>query len=128
MPAKTKSRPPAAARSRRANSAGESQGFNAIRALAASLHDLHQQMAAQHAPTVRQIILGRSRDSQVIEQTLDGLLNCACSPEGLALFKTLCRYYFPINPTVTTEYVYAYRDLWDHELGQNQKAAAEAKA
>lgn len=126
MPAKPKSRPPTSARSRRSDSSGESQDFTAIRALAASLHDLHQQMAANHAPTVQWLIHGGSRDPQVIEKTLDRLLDCACIPDGLALFKSLCRYYFPINPIATAEYVYAYRDLWDNELGQNKDAAEEA--
>ena len=38
-----------------------------------------------------------------------------CIPEGLALFKSLCRYYYTLNPTATASYVYAYRDMWDSE-------------
>lgn len=128
MNAKPKNRHRVSARAGRTGSPVESQEFNAIRALVASLHDLHQQMATQHAPTVQSLIHGRSRDPQIIEQTLDSLLDCACIPEGLALFKSLCRYYFSINPTATVEYVHAYRDLWDNELEQNQDMTKRAQA
>ena len=36
-------------------------------------------------------------------------------PEGLALFKTLCRYYWDIDPSATAAYVHAYREMWDPE-------------
>ena len=42
-------------------------------------------------------------------------------PEGLALFKALCRYYYPINPAATSSYVHAYRDLWDSEKSEEQE-------
>ena len=45
---------------------------------------------------------------------LDSLLDCACIPEGLALFRTLCRYYFTLNPAATADYIRAYRDMWDN--------------
>ncbi len=50
-----------------------------------------------------------------IEHTLDHLLDCACIPEGLALFKSLCRHYYGINLTNTASYVQAYREMWDTE-------------
>ena len=128
MPAKPKIRSQISARTVRTDSPVESQEFSCIRVLAASLHSLHQQMVAHQAPVVQSLIHGRSRDPQVIEQTLDSLLSCACIPEGLALFKSLCRYYFFLNPTATTEYVHAYRDLWDNELGKNQDKTKKAKA
>jgi hypothetical protein len=90
-------------------------GFAEIRALAAELHALHRHMAAAYAPIVQDILQRRSRDVQEIEHTLDHLLDCACIPEGLALFKPLCRYYYGINPAATADYVYAYRDMWDSE-------------
>jgi len=83
--------------------------------LAASLNGIHKQMAATCAPVVQGIIRSRCRDQQQIERLLDRLLDCACIPEGLALFKSLCRYYYTLNPTATASYVYAYRDMWDSE-------------
>ena len=92
--------------------------------LAAPLNDLLRQKAAAYAPQVHQITLTRSREVGEIEHTLDHLLDCACIPEGLALFKALCRYYYPINPAATASYVHAYRELWDTEAPQQQELAS----
>jgi hypothetical protein len=56
-----------------------------------------------------------SGDVQRIEHTLDQLLDVACLPEGLALFKTLCRHYWALDPQATASYVQAYREMWDDE-------------
>ncbi|MBX3421536.1 MAG: hypothetical protein KF752_08270 [Pirellulaceae bacterium] len=79
------------------------------------LQTLHQQAVAIHAPTVREMVRNGSRDKQLIEHTLDQLLDHACIPNGLVLFKTLCRYYWPIDPQATASYVYAYREMWDSD-------------
>jgi len=89
--------------------------FAEIRALAATLHDLHRQQVATLTPIVQDLIRSRSRTAQEIEHTLDHLLDCACIPEGLALFKALCRYYYAIDPAATASYVHAYRDMWDSD-------------
>ena len=90
-----------------------------------ALHNhLLRQKAAAYAPQVHQITLTRSREVGEIEHTLDHLLDCACIPEGLALFKALCRYYYPINPAATASYVHAYRELWDTEAPQQQEVAS----
>lgn len=86
-----------------------------IMELAASLNQIHKQMANECAPIVQDIIRSRCRDQQQIERLLDRLLDCACIPEGLVLYKSLCRYYFTLNPAATASYVYAYRDMWDSE-------------
>lgn len=86
-----------------------------IRALAAAINDLQRQQVATLEPLVKSLIHTRTRTAQAIERTLDLLLDCACIPEGLGLFKKLCRYYFTINPAATAEYIYAYRDVWDNE-------------
>jgi hypothetical protein len=90
-------------------------GFAQIRDLAAGVRDLHRQMVEAYTPVVQHLLLTRTRDEKQIEQTLDRLLDCACIPEGLALFKSLCRYYYPLNPVATATYIYAYRDLWDSD-------------
>ena len=74
------------------------------------------------APSVQSVIQSRSRDHQHIEHLLDRLLGCACIPEGLALFRALCRYYFTLNPVATASYVGAYRDMWDRDDAEEAKA------
>lgn len=97
--------------------------FAHISALAARLNDLHRQRVAALTPIAENLIQSQSREAQEIEHTLDHLLDCACIPEGLALFKALCRYYYAINPAATAGYVHAYRDMWDSEETGNELAS-----
>jgi len=97
--------------------------FEGIRALAATLQDLHQQQATALAPLVQNILHTRSRNACEIERTLDYLLDCACIPKGLALFKSLCRYYFTLNPLATANYVNIYREMWDSEVDDEMEIA-----
>lgn len=96
--------------------------FSEIKALAAKLHELHRQRVAALDPIVQSLIRSRCRSVQQIEHTLDHLLDGACTPEGLALFKALCRHYDAINPAAAASYAHAYREMWD------DVAAKEAKA
>lgn len=121
MPTRTRSKRPTAGRRRLAVSK-EKPDFSGILELAASLNALHRQMAAACAPSVQEMIRSRSRDQRQIEHMLDRLLDCACIPEGLALFRTLCRYYFTVNPAATASYVGAYRDMWDSDDAEEAKA------
>ena len=68
-----------------------------------------------NAPTVWKILQNDSWDAQWIERTLDQLLDHACVPEGLALFKTLCRHYWTLDPRATASYINAYREMWDSD-------------
>ncbi len=122
MPPKTHSLRPPANRRRTPTQPAVNPDFDGIRELAASLQALHRQMAATCAPSVQSIIQSRSRDQRQIEHLLDRLLNCACIPEGLSLFRTLCRYYFTFNPTATADYIAAYRDMWDNNDAEEAKA------
>ena len=97
--------------------------FAQISALAARLNDLHRQRVAALTPIAQDLIQSQVREAQAIEHTLDHLLDCACIPEGLALFKALCRYYYAINPAATAGYVHAYRDMWDSEEPGNEQAS-----
>lgn len=72
---------------------------------------------------MQNLIRSQSRAAQEIEHTLDHLLDCACIPEGLALFKALCRHYYAINPAAAADYVHAYRDMWDREEPGNERAS-----
>jgi hypothetical protein len=86
-----------------------------LTAFIAPLQALHQQAADAHASTVRDILCSGSRDSRLIERTLDPLLDHACIPEGLGLFKSLCRHYWRINPPATASYINACREMWDSD-------------
>ena len=81
----------------------------------APLQALRLQAVEASAPTVREILRSGSRDARLIEHTLDHLLDHACIPQGLALFKALCRHYWEINPQATVSYANAYREMWDSD-------------
>ncbi|MCT0229927.1 hypothetical protein KQ306_03495 [Synechococcus sp. CS-1324] len=79
----------------------------------AELQTLRELAIEALTPTVQGMVRGGSRDVQRIEHTLDQLLDHACFPEGLALFKTLCGHYWSLDPQATASYVHAYREMWD---------------
>ncbi len=83
--------------------------------LTAKVQTLREQGIEALTPVVQGLVRSASRDVQRIEQTLDQLLDLACLPEGLALFKTLCRHYWALAPQATAGYVNAYREMWDDE-------------
>lgn len=78
----------------------------------AELQTLREQAIEALTPTVQDMVLSGSRNVQQIEHTLDQLLDHACLPEGLALFKTLCRHYWKLDPQATASYVHAFREMW----------------
>ena len=86
-----------------------------ITSLAAQINELQRQAVRANEPIVERLIRTRSRNAQEIEHTLDRLLDCACIPEGLALFKALCRYYHTLDPDAVASYVNGYRQMWDEE-------------
>lgn len=100
---------------------GANKPFTELSALATRIHALQTQSVQLCAQEVEQLIATNSRNQNRIEHLLDRLLDCACLPEGLAQFKTLCRYYYSINPEATIFYVNAYRELWDSEAEQGEQ-------
>jgi hypothetical protein len=87
----------------------------AIRTLAGSIRDLQRQAAQQYLPVVDDILRTRSRDTQHIEHTLDGLLDFCGHEPVLRLYKKLCRHYWDIDPAATADYINAYRGYWDSD-------------
>lgn len=87
----------------------------------AELQTLREQAIDTLTPIVQELVRSGSRDVQRIEHTLDQLLDIACLPEGLALFKTLCRHYWTLDPQATASYVHAYREMWDDEAENNSE-------
>lgn len=98
--------------------------LDTLSAVIAPLQTLHQQAVEALVPSVQEILRSGSRDAQRIEGTLDQLLNNACMPKGLALFKALCRHYWQLNPQATASYINAYREMWD---GGNQNNTEEVQ-
>ena len=98
--------------------------LDTLSAAIAPLQALHQQAIEALVPTVQGILSSGSEDVLWIECTLDQLLNHACIPEGLTLFKTLSRHYWQLDPQATAGYINAYRDMWD---GDDQNDTAEVE-
>ena len=89
--------------------------MQAIRTLAGSMRDLQRQAAQQYLPVVDDILRTRSRDTQHIEHTLDGMLDFCGYEPVLRLYKKLCRHYWDIDPAATAYYINAYREYWDSD-------------
>jgi hypothetical protein len=97
--------------------------LDALLTVISPLQTLHQQAIDALEPTVHDLVRSGSSDTQRIEHTLDQLLNHACTPEGLTLFKTLCRHFWTIDPQTTASYVQAYREMWDDDKQNDSEAA-----
>lgn len=87
-----------------------------VSSIAKELHGLQAHVVAQYTPVVETIIADRNCDVLRIQKILDCLLDVACHPDGLQLFKTLCRYYYNIDPSATEDYINAYRELWEFDI------------
>jgi hypothetical protein len=88
----------------------------AVAPLAARIRELQNLVVRECEPIVGRLIRSGSRDVRAIETMLDRLLDVACAPDGLKLFKSLCRHYYFIYPASAAFYVQSYRELWGDEL------------
>ena len=93
----------------------DDDAMEAISILVGSVLDLQQRAAQQYLPVVDEIVRSRSRDVQLIEHTLDGLLDFCGHEPVLRMYKKLCRHYWDIDPAATADYVNAYREYWDSD-------------
>jgi hypothetical protein len=100
--------------------------FQSIKPLVESLQALNQQAVTEYAPIVEDILRSRSRDTQHIEHTLDGLLDFCGYEPALVLFKKLCRHYWEIDPVATARQINAYREFWDSDESEDGKPAPQA--
>jgi len=82
--------------------------MQALHALAGSMRDLQRQAAQAYLPIVDDILRTRSRDTQRIEHTLDGLLDFCGHEPVLQLYKKLCRHYWDIDPAATAQRMATY--------------------
>ena len=83
-----------------------------VEKIIAGRDDLARQAEKQYAIEVENILLTQSHDARRIQNALDGILDFCFDPAMLRLYKTLCRYFYGIDPVATASYVYAYRDMW----------------
>ena len=94
--------------------------LQAIETLAASMRELQQQAVRQYQPVVDDLLRSRSRDTRLIERTLDGLLDFCGHEPVLEMYKKLCRHYWDIDPAATAYYINAYREYWDSDAQEGQ--------
>lgn len=55
-----------------------------------------------------------------LERLFDKLLDFASDEKILLLYKKLCRRYFEIYPVCVSEYIYAYREMWEDEKNEEK--------
>ena len=91
------------------------EDFSEIKELARQIQALAKQASLQFAVELNTIIVGGIKDEKTIKNLLDRMLDFANHDIVLEQYKELCRYYLPINPQATSDYIYTYRDLWDSE-------------
>lgn len=89
--------------------------FEPIHALAIQLQALASQASRDAAIEVDAIINFGERDSNRIQHLLDHMLNFCFHPIMLSEFKRLCRYYYPIDPEATADYIHIYWEMWEHD-------------
>ena len=100
------------------------EDFSEIKELAKQINDLAIVANEQFTVELNTIIAGQIKEPKVIENLLDRMLDFASHDNVLLLYKKLCRYYLPIDPTATASYIYAYRDMWDSESYEDSSAEA----
>jgi len=90
--------------------------FSTIKAIIAEHQKLIKTALIPLASEVDSLMQHSVTDDNRIGALLDRLLDYAgfCE-DGLNLFKRLCRYYYGINPQAASEYVLAYKDMYDDE-------------
>lgn len=81
--------------------------------IAKKLQSLARTAVTTYELEFEEIIDSHCREKSRIEHTLDGMLDFCFDKNMLEMYRKLCRYYYDIDQKSATEYVYAYRDLWD---------------
>ena len=87
--------------------------LDSLRDLASTIVETQRRMAEEWKPIVQEHIASGCTNINAIELTLDHLLDCACQPQGLALYRRLCRYLWSVDPAAAAYAVNAYREMWD---------------
>ena len=88
----------------------ELEGFKEF---AESINKITEEAFIIYEAQVDEIYRNKVKDEKEIERVIDVLLGYCYDDKMLLLFKQLCRYYYEINPAVTYEYAYIFREMWD---------------
>ena len=86
-----------------------------ISALAEQINEMNRVGTALLKPEIDSVIRNKITDERTVEHLLDQLLTYSACDEGLAHFKRLLRYYYPINPHCVAVYVEFYREMYDDD-------------
>lgn len=89
--------------------------LSSISEIAKSIIALGEMAAKAYEPIVNDLIVSRCKDRMEIERTMDYLLDFCGNPAVLELFKKLCRYYYPLDPKATSDYIGFYLEQWEPE-------------
>jgi len=81
--------------------------------LAKKVQNLTTKAYAEYKPSVEDIIANKRTNQKEIEWLLSLMLDFCSDDKVLILYKTLCRYYWEINPQATADYIRYYRDMWE---------------
>ena len=86
-----------------------------LRSLGEQMESVGQAQLGACTARVVGVLVGEITDMGTIDHLLDDLLNGAHTADGTEVFRQVCRFLYPEHPRLVTEYVHAYRDLWDDE-------------
>ncbi len=86
-----------------------------LRPLINQFGELSIQAYETYKPQVEHLIRSQTKDDNKIQHTLDHILDFCFDDQMLLLYKTLCRYYWKINPVATADYINYYREMWDSD-------------
>jgi len=86
---------------------------DSLRELASAVVEVQQRMAKEWEPIVQEHIASGCTDVEAMHRTLDWVLDCACHPQGLALYRQLCRHLWAVDQQAAARAVLAYREMWD---------------
>ena len=105
-------------KSERTEKEAASELAEGIGALAGHMQDLAVQALYQYTPIAEDIIAGRITGENNIERHLDFMLDFCWDDTVLLLYKRVLRSLYKEYPALVASYVYAYRDMWDSEEGE----------
>lgn len=88
--------------------------------LAKQIHELHKIMYEMIKPEVMYIINKKVKNINIIENTLDRLLDIP-TDEGYELFLKLCNYYATIDKEGAKFYLESYEEIYGEEEPKTKK-------
>lgn len=100
--------------SRKAKGAKWSQSdLDAIVGVAAELQGLRCHLTQLLADEASVLLAQPSVEVLDLERLLDRLLDCAGTPEGVAVYRRVCRRLWDLDPQAGAVYVRFYQEIWD---------------